>query len=344
MAFFLHNAKSRVFNTKSLSIFKKLSMAQVVAIRTFASSSFKVHDLKIEKTKNPKPKPAADHKYEFGKLTTDHMLEIDWTKDHGWGRPLIDAYHYFQMDPANSTLHYALECFEGLKAYPNLDDKSIYLFRPIENMRRMRNSFSALAFPDFDENEFLQCIKKLVQLDRDWMPFKEKHSLYIRPTGISFENTLGVKPASAVKLYCILSPVGPYYPKGFKPVSVDCYTGYVRAWHKGSGDKKLGSNYGPTIKPAQIVAKSGYDQILWLINDYVSEVGVMNVFIYWINDKGEKELITCPLDGTILPGVTRKSVLELTRHWDEFKVTEEKVKIQDLIKAIKDDRVFEMFG
>jgi branched-chain amino acid aminotransferase len=300
--------------------------------------------LTIEKTTKPKPRPAADHAFEFGKIMTDHMLEIDWTSENGWGKPRITPYHNFEMDPANSTLHYALECFEGMKAYPNLETNKINLFRPLENVKRMQTSFKALAFPEFDKNEFLKCISKLVDVDRDWMPFRDKHSLYIRPTGISWENTLGVRPASAVKLYTILSPVGPYYPKGFKPVSVDCYTDYVRAWYKGSGDKKLGSNYGPTIRPAQVVSASGYDQILWLLDDYISEVGVMNVFIFWINEQGEKELITCPLDGTILPGITRKSVLELTRHWDEFKVTEDRVKIQDLVKAIKEERVLEMFG
>lgn len=211
-------------------------------------------------------------------------------------------------------------------------------------MKRMRNSFEALAFPDFDPEELDKCVQKLVEIEKDWMPWRDKHSLYIRPTGISMEDSLGVRPAGKVKLYCIISPVGPYFPKGFQPVSVDCYTGYVRAWYKGSGDKKLGSNYGPTIRPAKTVASHGYDQILWLIEDYVSEVGVMNLFVKWINEKGEKELITCPLNGTILPGVTRKSILELTRHWDEFKVTEEKFKIQDIIKAVQDQRIIEMFG
>lgn len=211
-------------------------------------------------------------------------------------------------------------------------------------MKRLQRSFAALAFPEFDEAEYLKLIQKLVDIDREWVPFREKHSLYIRPTGISMENTLGVRSAGAVKLYTILSPVGPYYPKGFKPVSIDCYTDFVRAWYKGSGDKKLGSNYGPTIKPAQVVAGTGYDQILWLIDDHITEVGVMNLFIFWKNENGEKELVTCPLDGTILPGITRKSILELTRHWDEFKVTERYVQIQELIKAVKEDRVIEMFG
>lgn len=183
---------------------------------------------------------------------TDHMLEIDWDQNSGWGKPLISPYHNFQMDPANSTLHYALECFEGLKAYPSHDKKDIFMFRPIENMKRMQTSFDALAFPEFDPVELEKCVRKLVEVDKDWIPWREKHSLYIRPTGISNENTLGVRPAGNVKLFCIISPVGPYYPRGFQPVSVDCYTGYVRAWYKGSGDKKIGSNYGPTIKPAKI--------------------------------------------------------------------------------------------
>ena len=208
----------------------------------------------------------------------------------------------------------------------------------------MNNSFKALAFPDFDNEELLKCIKALVDIDRDWMPWRDMHSLYIRPTGISFENTLGVKPAGKVKLFAILSPVGPYYPAGFNPVSIYSYTDFVRAWHKGSGDKKLGSNYGPTIRPARAVAKKGYDQILWLLDDVVSEVGVMNFFVFWVNEDGEKELITCPLDGTILPGVTRDSIIQMAQSWDEFKVTERHFTIHEVIKASKEGRIIEAFG
>ena len=126
------------------------------------------------------------------------------------------------------------------------------------------------------------------------------------------ENSLGVKAPGAVKLFVIVSPVGPYYPSGFKPVSIYTSLDHVRAWPNGNGDKKLGANYGPTINPALKVQKKGFDQILWLVNDYVSEVGVMNFFVFWYNTQGEKELITCPLDGTILPGVTRKSILDIS--------------------------------
>lgn len=205
----------------------------------------------INRTQKPKKRPDEGHKYEFGRLMTDHMLEIDWHQESGWQKPVINPYHAFEMDPANSTLHYALECFEGLKAYPSDNKKDIFMFRPIENMKRMLRSFEALAFPEFDPVELEKCVRKLVEVDKDWIPWLDKHSLYVRPTGISWENSLGVRPAGQVKLYCIISPVGPYYPKGFQPVSVDCYTDYTRAWYKGSGDKKVGGNYGPTIKPAK---------------------------------------------------------------------------------------------
>jgi branched-chain amino acid aminotransferase len=170
------------------------------------------------------------------------------------------------------------------------------------------------------------------------------HSLYIRPTGISMENSLGVKAPSAVKLFVIMSPVGPYYPAGFKPVSIFCHTERVRAWHGGSGHMKLGANYGPTIYSALEIQQKGFDQILWLVNDVVSEVGVMNFFVFWTNEQGQKELITCPLDGTILPGVTRDSILQITKRWGEFKVTERQFKIDELVKAIKEKRVIEAFG
>lgn len=196
------------------------------------------------------------------------------------------------------------------------------------NARRLQTSFEKLAFPSFDENEFFKCVQKHVEIEKDWMPKKDnQHSIYIRPTGISMTNSLGVKSPTDVRLFSIMSPVGPYFPAGFQPVSVYCALDAVRAWPNGNGDKKIGANYGPTIHPANEVIKKGYDQILWLVNDTVSEVGVMNFFVHWINEDGEKELITCPLDGTILPGVTRSSVLELTKSWGEFKVTERAFKI-----------------
>ncbi len=308
------------------------------------NETFFAKDLVFEKTQNPKEKPGPDHTYVFGDLTTDHMLEIDWNKEKGWGKPLISPYHNLSINPANSTLHYALECFEGMKGYPHVNGKDINLFRPLENMKRFNRSFEMLAFPSYDNEELSKCIAELVRVDKDWMPKRDNmHSIYIRPTGISMENTLGVKAASDVKLFVIMSPVGPYYPQGFKPVSIYATKDAARAWHGGNGDKKLGANYGPTIKPANEVIKRGYDQILWLVGDTVSEVGTMNFFIHWINDFGEKEIITCPLDGTILPGVTRSSTIDLCKSWG-FKTVEEKFSIGKLIKACKQGRVLEAFG
>jgi branched-chain amino acid aminotransferase len=307
--------------------------------------SFKASDLVIEKTTSPLPKPGPEHNYVFGDLSTDHMLICDYDSKDGWLAPKIQPFAPFQINPFNSTLHYALECFEGMKGYPNVDGKTVNLFRPMDNMRRLQNSFKYLAFPEFDADEYLKCIETLVDLDRDWMPKKDlKHSLYLRPTGISMENTLGVKAPNKVRLFTVISPVGPYYPAGFKPVSVYCEPHAVRAWHGGNGDKKLGSNYGPTIYPANQVIKKGYDQILWLVEDTVSEVGVMNFFVHWTNQEGKEELVTCPLDGTILPGVTRASVLDLTRDWGEFDVSEKHFTIQELAKALEEGRVKEAFG
>ena len=275
---------------------------------------------------------------------TDHILEIDWNQETGWNKPKISPYKPFQIDPANSTLHYALECFEGMKGYPHKNGKDITFFRPEKNMERLLNSFDKLAFPSFDTDELLKCITEFVRLEKDWIPRRDMHSLYIRPSGISMENTLGVKVATDVKLFTIISPVGPYYPQGFKPVSIYCALDAVRAWPNGNGDKKLGANYGPTIYHARKIQKLGYDQVLWLVNDFVSEVGVMNFFVLWQNEQGEKELITCPLDGTILPGVTRSSILELSKTWGDFKVTERKFTIHELVKAAKENRIIEAFG
>lgn len=183
-------------------------------------------------------------------------------------------------------------------------------------MKRFNHSFHNLAFPNFDENELLKCVEELVRIDKEWLPKREMHSLYIRPTGIAMENSLGVKNPSAVKLFVILSPVGPYYPHGFKPVSIHCSQDVARACPFGSGDKKMGANYGPTILPALKAQHLGYEQILWLVNNHISEVGVMNFFLVWLNKQGKKQLVTCPLDGTILPGVTRDSILKISKKWN----------------------------
>mmetsp|Transcript_37170 Transcript_37170/g.61134 ORF Transcript_37170/g.61134 Transcript_37170/m.61134 type:complete len:405 (-) Transcript_37170:148-1362(-) len=304
--------------------------------------------LTIEQTATPKQKSPYDQ-LKFGKEFSDHMLDINWTNDYGWQDPAIHPYASFAIDPAASCLHYALEAFEGMKAYIDDNDR-IRLFRPELNVQRMNSSCEALFFPTFDGDEFLQCLFELLKVERSWIPKKHGFSLYLRPTVISTHPFIGVAAAESVKLYVICSPVGPYYPEGFKPVSLLASDKYVRAWPGGVGNKKLGSNYGPTIRPQHEAASLGYTQIMWLFPDrqnddyFVSEVGTMNQFFFWKNKDGEQELITAPLDGTILPGVTRDSILTLVRDWGRFKVTERPFTMSEVIEAIEEDRMLESFG
>jgi len=236
----------------------------------------------LKKTKNPKTK-LPNEKLLFGKSFTDHMLVIDWDNQSGWTKPQIIPYQPFMIDPSASVLHYALEAFEGLKAYKDSNNK-IRLFRPQKNVDRLLKSCAALYFPLFDGKNFLNCLYDLIRLDESWIPKENGYSLYIRPTIISTTPFIGVAPATHVKLYVILSPVGPYYSTGFKAIKLLATNQYVRAWPKGSGDKKIGSNYGPVIRAQMEATKTGYSQILWLFEknheNYVTEVGTMNQFFF----------------------------------------------------------------
>jgi branched-chain amino acid aminotransferase len=275
-------------------------------------------------------KPGDDHQYLFGGLLTDHMLEIDYDYDNGgWQKPVIRGVEDFELDPANATLHYSIECFEGGKAYQHHSDPNkLIMYRVDKNYERMNSSHRQLGFPQFNVNEMVECTRKLVDIERDWMPKKPLHSLYLRPTSIAMDNKVGLSRIRKMKTFVLISPVGPYYPRGFVPVKLYCETSVVRAWPQGFGDKKVGGNYAPTLKIGRKGnEKHGCDQALWLLHDYVTEVGTMNLFAFWRNEKGEDELITPPLDGTILPGITRDSILTLSRELGEFKVTERNYKI-----------------
>lgn len=282
---------------------------------------------------------------QFGKLFTSHILKADWTRSGGWEAPRIEPYADLQLSPAASSLHYALQCFEGMKAYRRKDGE-VFLFRPDMNAKRMQKSSVRLEMPGFGEEEFVECIKRLVSTDRDWIPQEKGYSLYIRPTMISTDRCLGVASPDNVMFYTILSPVGPYYKEGFKPVKLLADNQNVRAWRGGSGNYKVGANYGPTIFPQKLAAQKGYSQVLWLgEGDIVTEVGAMNIMFYWTNKSGEREVVTCPLDeGTVLPGVTRDSCLTLLREWGEVKVSERVITIHDVVEAVKEGRMHEAFG
>ncbi|KAJ2353790.1 branched-chain-amino-acid transaminase bat2 [Coemansia erecta] len=281
----------------------------------------------------------------FGHVFTDHMLTFDWTAKSGWGKPQIKPYGPLQIDPCCAVLHYALECFEGLKAYRDAQGK-VRLFRPDKNMERLNNSAARLYLPQFDGEEVLACIKELLRTEERWVPQGRGYSLYLRPTLISTENTLGVHRSNSAKLFVIASPCGPYFPTGFKAVSLYCDETNVRAWPGGVGNKKLGANYAPSIGPQVTAENKGYQQVLWTIGeDYeLMEVGTMNLFVYWRNEAGETELVTPPLDGTILPGVTRDSILELARSWGGLKVSERKINMKQVARASDEGRLLEVFG
>ncbi|XP_067928868.1 branched-chain-amino-acid aminotransferase, mitochondrial-like [Watersipora subatra] len=282
----------------------------------------------------------------FGKTMTDHMFEVHWTSERGWGTPHIDGYHPLNLDPAAKCLHYSIELFEGMKAFCG-EDKKIRLFRPTDNFNRMNDSARRICMPTFDTEEMRLCLHRFVELEKDWVPQEEGYSLYIRPTMIGIEPTLGVSHSTQVLLYVIASPVGPYFPTGMKPVSLLADPEYVRAWPGGGGNTKLGSNYGPTLLINKKATEKGCQQVLWLFgNDQsITEAGTMNVFVHLINADGENELITPPLsEGVILPGVVRRSVLELARAWGHTKISERTINMAELIEAHEDNRLLEVFG
>jgi len=299
----------------------------------------------VEKTTSPRQRQEDKLKLGFGQIFSDHMLEADWSREAGWEPPRIKPFENLSLPPSTLVFHYALECFEGMKCYKGIDG-GIRLFRPDLNIARFNRSCDRLALPTVDADEFQQCLEDLVRLDADWIPEGRGYSMYLRPTMIATQETLGVSPTSHAKMFVITSPVGAYYAGGFKPIRLLADTNYVRAWPGGVGDTKCGGNYAPTIYPQQQAMAAGYDQILWLYGEemQVTEAGTMNFFVRWTNKEGKEELVTAPLDGTILPGVTRQALLDLCREWGEFDVTERVYTMDELVEAIEDGRVKEMFG
>lgn len=231
-----------------------------------------------------------------------------------------------------------------MKAFRGVDNK-IRLFLPEMNLTRFYNSCLRLALPTFNKEELYKCLVDLVALEKAWIPDGRGYSMYIRPTMIATQPTLGVTKSNFATLFIITGPAGAYWgAHGFKPVKLLADSRYVRAWPGGAGDIKCGGNYAPTIRPQSEAAAEGCQQVLWLFNDQVTEVGTMNLFTFWINEQGKKELITPPLDGTILPGVTRHAILGLTRKWGEFEVSERNYTMAQVKKAADEKRLLEMFG
>ncbi|HOJ51558.1 MAG TPA: branched-chain amino acid aminotransferase [Syntrophales bacterium] len=287
-----------------------------------------------------KPKYTDEGKLGFGQIFTDHMFTLQYHRDRGWYEPKIGPYRPFVLDPATICLHYAQMIFEGLKAYHGPGGE-IYLFRPGENAKRMNRSAERMCMPPLDEELFLKAVKALVWVDRAWLPKGKGTSLYIRPTMIATEKALGVHVSSEYLFFIILSAVGAYYAEGFNPTKIYVIEEYTRTAPGGIGHIKAAGNYAASLYASSIAAKKGYTQVLWLDavhRRFVEEVGTSNIF-FLIDD----ELITPPLTGTILPGITRDSVITLAKHW-QIKVVERPMAMDEVVASYKSGRLREVFA
>ena len=276
----------------------------------------------------------------FGKIFTEHIFEMDYNAEKGWHNPTIKKYGNFSMSPAAMVLHYGQAIFEGLKAYKHSDGK-IALFRPEKNFERLNRSARRLCIPEIDIEFALKALKKLIKLEQNWIPTKPGHSLYIRPLIFANDPYIGVKPSDTYKFIIMLSPVGPYYPEGFKPVPILVTDKYVRAVRKGVGDCKTAGNYAASLLAQREAKKEGYTQVLWLDaieQKYIEEVGTMNIFIRF-----KDEIATPMLTGSILPGVTRMSVLEILKDWG-MNINERMISIDEVSEAYKNNSLVEIFG
>lgn len=293
--------------------------------------------IKIEQTTSPKAKPAADATLGFGQIFTDHMFIMDYTNG-AWHDPRIVPYAPIPLDPSASCFHYGQEVFEGMKAYHCANGKTL-LFRPEQNFIRLNDSNERMCIPKIDVDFAVDAVAKLVNIDNDWIPTGEGTSLYVRPFIIGCDPFLGVHPASHYKFIIILSPVGAYYASGLNPIKIFVEPSYVRAVRGGTGAAKTGGNYASSMKAQQDAV--GFSQVLWLDGverKYVEEVGAMNVF-FVIGD----EVITPELQGSVLPGITRKSSVEILKSWG-LKVVERRISIDEVVAAAADGSLKEMFG
>ena len=297
-------------------------------------------DIKIQLTDAPKEKPKKGEKLSFGHIFTDHMFVMNYTEGKGWHDARIVPFQNISLSPAAMVYHYGQEMFEGLKAYKG-DDGEVYLFRPEMNAKRANASNDRLCIPNIPEEDFVQAIRTAVDVDRDWVPTDPGTSLYIRPFVIATDNFLGVAPSKTYLFMVILSPSGAYYASGLAPVGIWIEDEYVRAVKGGIGYAKTGGNYAASLAAQVKAHDGGYSQVLWLDGverKYIEEVGAMNI-VFKISGK----IVTPALNGSILPGITRNSVLKLCRDWG-YEVEERKVSVDELVEAAHNGTLEEVFG
>ena len=276
----------------------------------------------------------------FGKIFTDHVFEMDFNQDKGWHNPTIKKFENISLHPGTMFLHYGQGIFEGLKAFKT-DVGNVVMFRPEKHIARLNNSARRICIPEVDPRFLLHALNELVYVEKDWIPTKKGESLYIRPFVFATDPFIGVRPSKTYKLMIILSPVGAYYPEGFKPVKILVQDEYVRAVRKGLGECKTPANYAASLLAAEEAKKNGFTQVLWLDGveqKYIEEVGTMNIFI-----KFKDEVVTPKLNGSILPGVTRDSVLQILNDMN-IKVSERLVSIDEVVSEYKKGNVVGVFG
>jgi branched-chain amino acid aminotransferase len=299
-----------------------------------------MQEIKIELTKTKKAKPADETKLGFGHIFTDHMFVMNYTEGTGWHDPRIVPFGNIPLSPAAMVFHYGQEMFEGLKAYKGADGKA-YLFRPDMNAKRANNSNDRLCIPEIPEEDFVEAVKALVSVEKDWIPTAPGTSLYIRPFIIATDDFLGVAPSKTYMFIIILSPSGAYYESGLAPVGIWIEDEYVRAVRGGMGFAKTGGNYAASLIAQVKAHNDGFSQVLWLDGverKYIEEVGAMNIFF-----KIDGKIVTPMLNGSILPGITRNSVIQMCKSWG-MTVEERKVSVDELIEAQKSGKLEECFG
>lgn len=297
-------------------------------------------DIKYELTASPKQKPAADDPLKFGTIFTDHMFVMDYEEGKGWIDPRIVPYGPLPMEPSTMVFHYGQSMFEGLKAYPT-EDGRVLLFRPDKNAERANRTNERLCIPKLPVEDFVEAVKAVVKVDKDWIPNRPGTSLYIRPFIIATDPFLGVRPSNTYKFIIILSPVGPYYESGLDPVKIWIEDDYVRAVKGGIGEAKTGGNYAASLAAQVKAHDEGYSQVLWLDGvhrKYIEEVGAMNI-MFKINGT----VVTPKLNGSILPGVTRDSVISLCKEWG-VPVEERVISVDEIVDAARSGAMEECFG
>jgi branched-chain amino acid aminotransferase len=299
-----------------------------------------MQEIKVTLAKEKKVKPADESKLGFGKLFTDHMFLLDYAKDSGWHDARIVPYGPFAMDPATMVLHYGQAIFEGTKCY-HAKSGSLQLFRPMDNFLRMNHSAERMCMPQLDIDLCMASLIQLLQLEKEWVPHTQGTSLYIRPFIIATDPFLGVHASKTYRFAIILSPSGAYYPGGLAPIGIYVEDEYVRAVRGGVGYAKAAANYAASILAGEMAEKKGYVQVLWLDGverRYVEEVGAMNMmFVY-----GDK-IVTPALNGSILPGITRDSILKLATYLG-YKVEEGRLAIDDIFNDVRSGKLTEAFG